>query len=360
MASEGEKQHSNAKGFAGLSSMVSDIDAMVASVPKQQQNDASPLTTHAQSKQKEARVRTKKEEIEEAVAAFAADPAHPYFNEVADEIIALIQDGMSLQEAYEKASARCTSQTVGTEVSSPSLSTQQSSQAAHLERQDQLRPTQQTDQAPAQSQGWFILKPVWFVIAVLVIGLIRLVGLTNNNSASRSLYSFDLPTAVVPTSVAPPQAPSRLVEEKPSIGRNNMLSTAQIRYCLAEKIRIDAMASVLNRHINADVDRFNGYVNGYNSRCGEFRYRQGALESAQRDIDLYRSQLQDEGRSKFPRNAAAAPRSNTPTRASQLVDPEPDSTAQAMQQHLEDGFSTGDGAEPLNSEVTSQDASRFK
>ena len=78
-------------------------------------DDASPLTTHAQSKQKEARVRTKKEEIEEAVAAFAADPAHPYFNEVADEIIALIQDGMSLQEAYEKASARCTSQTVGTE-----------------------------------------------------------------------------------------------------------------------------------------------------------------------------------------------------------------------------------------------------
>ena len=91
--------------------------------------------------------------------------------------------------------------------------------------------------------------------------------------------------------VVQPQAPSRPSESKPSVGRNNVLSTAQIRYCLAEKIRLDAADTVLNNYSDSDVDRFNRYVNDYNSRCGEFRYRQGALESARRDVEPYRSKL---------------------------------------------------------------------
>ena len=41
--------------------------------------------------------------IEIEVNAFAADPEHPYFDELSDEIVAILKTGASLAEAYEKA-----------------------------------------------------------------------------------------------------------------------------------------------------------------------------------------------------------------------------------------------------------------
>lgn len=269
MASEEEKkQQGDSKGFAGLSSMVSDVDATVASTPKQQQREASRS------------------------------------------------------------------------------STQQSSQATRPEGQEQPTPNQQTYQAPVQPSGGSYAGKWLFGIAA-VIGVIWLVNQSDNNSSSRSTYSSAPSTSVVPTPtrqqpVGQPQAPSRPSEDQPSIGRNNVLSTAQIRHCLAEKIRLDAAESVINNYVASDVDRFNAYVNEYNSRCGEFRYRQGALESAQRDVEPYRSQLQAEGRSRFVRSPSAATRSQTPARTPQPVRPSPDATVQAIQQRLNElGYDAG-------------------
>ncbi len=271
MASEEEekKQLGDVKGFAGLSSMVSDVDATVASTSKQQKGEA------------------------------------------------------------------------------PSSSTQQSSPAAHPDRQEQPKPTQQPYQAPAQPSGSSAAGK-WLFGIVAVIGVIWLVNLSDNNSSSRSTYSPPpSSTSVAPTPArqqpaAQPQTPSRPVEAQPSIGRNNVLSTAQIHYCLAEKIRLDAAETVLNNYADSDVDRFNGYVNDYNSRCGEFRYRQGALESAQRDVEPYRSQLQAEGRSRFAHSPSAATRSPTPAQTPQPVRPSPDATVQALQQRLNElGYDAG-------------------
>lgn len=271
MASEEEKkQRDDGKGFAGLSSMVSDVDATVSNTPKQQQREAS------------------------------------------------------------------------------SSSTQQSSPAARPERQEkQPGATQQTSQAPSQPSGSSSAGKWLFGIAA-VIGLIWLANQSDNNSSSRSTYSpAPSSTSVAPTPAwqppaAQPQAPSRPVEDQPSIGRNNVLSTAQIRYCLAEKIRLDAAESVINNYVESDVDRFNGYVNDYNSRCGEFRYRQGALESARRDVEPYRSQLQAEGRSRFVRSPSAAARSPTPAQTPQVVRPLPDATVQSIQRRLNElGYDAG-------------------
>jgi peptidoglycan hydrolase-like protein with peptidoglycan-binding domain len=271
VASEEEKkQQGDGKGFAGLSSMVSDVDATVASTPKQQQREAT------------------------------------------------------------------------------SSSTQQSSPAARPERQEQPRPTQQTYQAPAQPSGSSSAGKWLFGIAAVIGVVIWLANQSDNKSSSRSTYSpAPSSTAVAPTPAwqppaAQPQAPSRPVEDQPSIGRNNVLSTAQIRYCLAEKIRLDAAESVINNYIESDVDRFNGYVNDHNSRCGEFRYRQGALESARRDVEPYRSQLQAEGRSRFVRSPSAATRSKTPAQSPQPVRPSPDATVQAAQRRLNElGYDAG-------------------
>ena len=58
----------------------------------------STLTARQQAEVNEVRQRTAAE-----VEAFASNEAHPYFDEVADDIIALIKGGKSLDEAYEKA-----------------------------------------------------------------------------------------------------------------------------------------------------------------------------------------------------------------------------------------------------------------
>src|SRR3546814_1009207 len=63
---------------------------------------------------------------------------------------------------------------------------------------------------------------------------------------------------------------------KPPVGQNLVLSSEQIRYCLAEDIRMDGAKSAINNYSDYDVDRFNAMVADYNSRCGSFRYRSGA------------------------------------------------------------------------------------
>lgn len=73
-----------------------------------QGEEATSLKPQPQPELEEEKAFTAKQ-----VEAFASDPAHPYFDEVTDEVVRLIKKGMSLQEAYEKASVNCTTQKVG-------------------------------------------------------------------------------------------------------------------------------------------------------------------------------------------------------------------------------------------------------
>lgn len=118
------------------------------------------------------------------------------------------------------------------------------------------------------------------------------------------------------------QAPSRPTEAKPPVGQNLVLSREQIRYCLAEDIRMDGAKSAINNYIDADVARFNAMVADYNSRCSSFQYQtnnrgRNDLNSAQRDIEPFRSQLQSEGRSRFARVSTGSLSTPAPTRANQ-------------------------------------------
>ena len=77
-------------------------------------------------------------------------------------------------------------------------------------------------------------------------------------------------------------------------------------------------------------------LNDYNSRCGSFRYRSGALEGARREIEPYRSQLKSEGWSRFARRptGALSPQAPSP--------PAPDATVQAIQRKLNElGYHSG-------------------
>ena len=191
----------------------------------------------------------------------------------------------------------------------------------------QPQPSQQrqTYQEPAQpsSDGSSVGK--WVLGIAAVIGVFWWIGQANKTTTTSSAPVYSPPAQTATPSYAPPaepQAPSRPEESMPPVGQNQVLSTAQIRYCLAEDIRMDGAKSAINNYIDSDVDRFNAMVADYNSRCGSFRYRSGALESARRDIEPYRSLFQAEGRSKFARPStgslstpAPAPERSNPSKA---------------------------------------------
>lgn len=153
--------------------------------------------------------------------------------------------------------------------------------------QPNQRPTYQEPPQPTSSSS----GGKWVLGIAAVFGLLWLIDQANKPTSS-SAPSY------------PPQAPSRPVETKPPGGQNLVLSREQIRYCLAEDIRLNATKSAVNNYVNAEVDRFNAMVADYNSRCSSFRYHtnnrgRNDLNSAQRDIEPFRSQLQSEGRSRF-------------------------------------------------------------
>lgn len=123
----------------------------------------------------------------------------------------------------------------------------------------------------------------------------------DSSNASSTLVS---PPQAYLNPPAQPQVPSHPVESKPPVGQNLVLSREQIRYCLAEDIRMEGAKSAFNNYSDYDVDRFNAMVADYNSRCGSFQYQtnnrgRNDLNSAQRDIEPYRSRLQSEGRKRF-------------------------------------------------------------
>lgn len=222
-------------------------------------------------------------------------------------------------------------------------SSQQSAQESLAALQKPNLPTQNTDQPPVEpSSDTSTIK--WLFVIAIVIGAIWLVSQPDSKKSSAPTYSSGASsTSVVPARalpVAPPKVPSRQAEEKPLVGRNNVLTNTQIRYCLAEKIRLDAAEIVIDKHINSDVDRFNGFVADYNSRCGEFRYQQGALESARKDVEPYRAQLQAEGRSSIARSAIGT---KTPSELSpQLTPAAPDLALQTTQRRLNElGYDAG-------------------
>ena len=94
-------------------------------------------------------------------------------------------------------------------------------------------------------------------------------------------------------------------EEVPPIGDNNTLTEVQIRYCLAQIIRIEAMRPLLNRYRPEQVDYFNRAVADYNSRCGRYRYEGDAHEDAKTVVDANRSQIESDARDAYTKRFAA-------------------------------------------------------
>jgi uncharacterized protein YecT (DUF1311 family) len=75
----------------------------------------------------------------------------------------------------------------------------------------------------------------------------------------------------------------------PPVGTNNILSTPEIRWCIASDIAIETLRELIDT--DKGVREFNKRVQDHKSRCGSYRYREGSLEQAKREVEPYRKQI---------------------------------------------------------------------
>lgn len=150
------------------------------------------------------------------------------------------------------------------------------------------RPTQPA-QKPAQAKstpasksgktGW-----AWGVACVAVF----VIWVANSGSGNNSQppVPSDAATFAAPTASAGMDGAAAAASDKrmPPVGRNNVLSIPEIRWCKREKIGIDAIEDVMNPAVELEVGAFNAKVDDYNSRCAEFRYRRGQVEQVDREL----------------------------------------------------------------------------
>jgi hypothetical protein len=129
-------------------------------------------------------------------------------------------------------------------------------------------------------------------------------GITSDGNTENVAVSQEAPSAASDAYTAENQAalrlgnstdPASVFESKPFAGAGNVLESSQIRYCLAEDIRIQGAEKVLDKYDPTQIDKYNAMIDDYNLRCSNFRYRSGTLERIQAEVSARRSELAADG-----------------------------------------------------------------
>lgn len=124
-------------------------------------------------------------------------------------------------------------------------------------------------------------KVKWGIYASIaaVIGFIVIADEMDRPS-NRSTYQPSAPRVATPAPTPAP-ATSATVETRPPVGQGLTLNRSQIRYCVFQGQRLETIRTLTTT--NYQIDRFNGLIDDFNSRCSNYRYRSGALSSVQRE-----------------------------------------------------------------------------
>jgi len=78
----------------------------------------------------------------------------------------------------------------------------------------------------------------------------------------------------------------------PPTGTGNILSISEIRWCVRQDIRLNALRD--NISTEKGIDQFNNLVADFNSRCSNYRYREGTQQRAEREVSALRKQIEEE------------------------------------------------------------------
>lgn len=171
---------------------------------------------------------------------------------------------------------------------------------------------QATQQGQSQQPQSKTAAPRWrawlFTLGAIGVFIWFVSWVGENSSSNSSASSNSSPSAARRESqaVVEPSAPSEPSIDKPPVGTGRVFTSAQIRYCVYEDRRIKGAEKAVDNYDQQSVDTFNGMVDDFNSRCSNFRYRQGALAPIEREADQIHAQLEDEGRQRMMNSSLGA------------------------------------------------------
>lgn len=156
---------------------------------------------------------------------------------------------------------------------------------------EQSPPTSSSQKAPDAEQP----TSFRFGVPLVVLGVIVVVSIFVGRS-DRPVPNPP-PVQIASPVPAPTIDPEILgtIEEMPPAGDGLLLSGPQIRWCVYERARIDAMEEFVSTDSGIEVTTFNTYVTQYNQRCSHFKYRPGSLEAIQTELNKEGRRLQAEG-----------------------------------------------------------------
>lgn len=217
---------------------------------------------------------------------------------------------------------------------------------------------------PAAPKGSF----PWGWIVAGVIGFLIVIGNLDHGSSGGGTVApgnyapGPAASTANPRDFSPPptvELPATTwVETPPPPARDRVLTRNELRYCLSEQVRLEAMEPMVDSSNGSQVDLFNRHVDDYNSRCGSFRYEEGMLESVRREVAEQHARLWVEGTERISQSfspAVSAPveTETEPLNAQQLQGSD---TAEAEYLSVPDAGGGVEPYEPGNPERPTADA----
>jgi hypothetical protein len=158
------------------------------------------------------------------------------------------------------------------------------------------------------------------------------------------------PTITLSVQNAP--APPPLVEEKPPVAQS-ALSVPQMRYCLAQGIRIQGADKAMKADSAAEVSRFLALVDDYGPRCRSDRFAPGVLNAVKGAVEARRTALELEGVALIRAGATEENPSvaqGAPPPSAQAASPRAFGDALAL--ITPQGFCAADGGHPADGQAT--------
>lgn len=143
-------------------------------------------------------------------------------------------------------------------------------------------------------EGKRFAKKAKFAIYAGIAGVIGFFVLADefNRPASRTTYQ---PPPSNQTAITPaPVVSDPYQEDIPPVGSGLSFTRNQVRYCIFQGARLDFIRPLTTT--NSQIDNFNALIEDYNSRCSNFRYTSGVLESVQSEVSGRSTILREDAR----------------------------------------------------------------
>lgn len=151
-------------------------------------------------------------------------------------------------------------------------------------------PSTSHQSAPKGPGFWTGSRKTW---ALLIAG-VCMVGYFNSGPQHSTYLPRPASTPISPANPSPAPTPNTVPMTAPPIGDNRILSVGEIKYCLAERVRLETMKAIIDGTRDIEIRNFNLRIDDFNSRCGNYRYRQSDMATATAEVEAIRSTLRSQ------------------------------------------------------------------